>query len=136
MAKDRSGNWIKKLRTYDQVVPAQVAAVQFKGKGKKFLDFEGLVRREPGAGADRDDQGRFVFTGSDGINWTVNDGDYIVFVEYKVFPSYFVEDRGHSFVMSENEFKANFQHNGEVPEDEPDDSADTDETPDDEEEPF
>lgn len=106
MAKYKGGNWEKKAKVFKQDWPANVVAVQFSAK--KFLDFEGIVTREPGAGANREDQGRFVFQGTDDIQWTVNDGDYIVFVPERVFPSYIAIDRDHSFVMSKEEFEAAF----------------------------
>ena len=95
-----------KPKVYKQKNPVKVEAIQFFEE--TFADFEPLVHRSPGEGARRDDQGGFVFHGTDNKIWPVNDSDFICFVEERVFPSYVALNRNHSFVMSASEFKKHF----------------------------
>lgn len=104
--KKKTKEFNEMLEVFGQRQPTPVLAVQFDPK--RLLDFEPDVHLKPGAGTDRSDQGGYVFQGTDDKEWPVEKGDWIVFCEMKMFPSYFAPDRNHSFVMSDEEFQDSF----------------------------
>lgn len=101
-------------KSFPQKSPVKVQAMQFKES--KAADFEPVVHRSPYPGrypgglspTGPVENAEFIFHGTDDMIWPVEDGDWIVFVEGKVFPSYVALGRGHSFVMSDADFNHHF----------------------------